>query len=610
MTPRTAIAALLTLFLLAHTFAPRSIHAAGRAPRVGPAPDWVLKIDPPPAGAQSSQFVATYCLLMDEQHDLATACGFYHFAVLLLNHQGIQDASDISVRYDPSYQSLTFHSVRIHRGSRIIDKLETDAIRTFQRETNLERSMYDGSLTASINLSDVRVGDIIEYSYSRCGQHPAYAEHRFGGFGLETFFAAELYSLRLRVPDEMHVTFREQGTSVKPEVSREAGLTTYRWNQQQVQAMELEDNVPRWYLMTPSIRFSDFANWTEVAHWAIPLFEVTGAERDRLHALAQDSIAAADLPARVLETIRFVQNEIRYLALEEGLSAYRPHPPTQVWETALWRLQGQGAAAECAAVRPRIEAHPMLVNSGGIRSEDKCILAPADFDHCIVTFRMDGQRYFVDPTDSHQGGDLQHLSVGDFRYGLIIAPFTNGLTALPEFDPGKVLATERFYLDSSGGAKLVVSTEYWGPQADLQRFLFATNDLAGIQKSYVAYYAQVYPTIEPTTSIVYHDDRRDTDNMFLIEEAYRIPDIWTPEEEDTTIHHLELMPIEFKSLASWDKAPAARRHSASFVFIAAMNHRAGTADWIHRAPRCFDFRRFVRVREENSGRERRGGHRS
>ncbi|WFO15398.1 DUF3857 domain-containing protein [Cellulophaga baltica 4] len=111
-------------------------------------------------------------LLIDLQEHLIKQQLFRHYAVKILNSEGVQSMSDISVSYDPSYQKIEFHEIIIRRDGQKIEKLKNAVIQNIQRETNMERSLYDGSQTAIINLSDIREGDILEYSFSIIGFNP------------------------------------------------------------------------------------------------------------------------------------------------------------------------------------------------------------------------------------------------------------------------------------------------------------------------------------------------------------------------------------------------------------------------------------------------------
>ena len=134
-------------------------------------PKWVTKINLTDSNREKQEGAFNY-LLIDIQDNLIKNEQFVHYVVKILNGDGVQELSDISASYDPEFQTLEFHTINILRNGELIEKLANSSINSYQRETNLERSLYDGSLTSVVNLTDVREGDIIEYAYSIKGFNP------------------------------------------------------------------------------------------------------------------------------------------------------------------------------------------------------------------------------------------------------------------------------------------------------------------------------------------------------------------------------------------------------------------------------------------------------
>lgn len=65
----------------------------------------------------------------------------------ILSEAGVQNNSEISVNFDPTYQQLIFHCIKIHRANQTIDKLELSKFKVIQQEKDLEKHLYDGSLS-------------------------------------------------------------------------------------------------------------------------------------------------------------------------------------------------------------------------------------------------------------------------------------------------------------------------------------------------------------------------------------------------------------------------------------------------------------------------------
>jgi hypothetical protein len=107
----------------------------------------------------------TYAL-RDYQFHLPSQTRYYRFVRRIFTPEGVQQGSEIEVSYDPTYQKLLFHEIKIIRDGKTIDKLEPSKFKIIQRESSKESYIYDGSLLALLILEDVRAGDQIEYAFS------------------------------------------------------------------------------------------------------------------------------------------------------------------------------------------------------------------------------------------------------------------------------------------------------------------------------------------------------------------------------------------------------------------------------------------------------------
>lgn len=146
-------------------------------------PSWVKSIDYPTLVTDTSMASGGYYdLLVDEQSNQTTQEVYSRYAQLVLSEKGLGNITPISVSYDPSYQQLSFHNITIIRNGTRINQLSLNDIEVLRREQNLERAMYDGDLTAVINLQTLRVGDILEYSFTLKGSNPVFENKFFRNF--------------------------------------------------------------------------------------------------------------------------------------------------------------------------------------------------------------------------------------------------------------------------------------------------------------------------------------------------------------------------------------------------------------------------------------------
>src|SRR5690606_3923769 len=188
-----------------------------------------------------------YYLLINVQDHVETEHRFIHYAVKVINSEGIQNVSDISTSYDPDYQKLIFHKIVIHRNGKSIDKLKGQKIETYQRETNMERHLYDGSLTAVVNLTDIRKGDVIEYSYSRIGKNPVFQGKYFEKFNFEYSIPVNKIHYSINSNPERKLHFEYFNGASKPSISKSGDGFSYAWDYSDVSAVLYDVNVPAWY---------------------------------------------------------------------------------------------------------------------------------------------------------------------------------------------------------------------------------------------------------------------------------------------------------------------------------------------------------------------------
>jgi hypothetical protein len=136
-----------------------------------PVPSWVDPVAVPD-GNMAERLVVR---LADTQYLVnETQVVYVHRALMINDAASLSAAGQLSFSFVPEYQRLRLHAVRVLRDQAVFDRTSSSTIRFLQRETGLERGLYSGEVTASVLVSDLRVGDTLEYSYSVEGQNPVF----------------------------------------------------------------------------------------------------------------------------------------------------------------------------------------------------------------------------------------------------------------------------------------------------------------------------------------------------------------------------------------------------------------------------------------------------
>lgn len=510
-------------------------------PTVGYESKWIEYISfnkeaVPVSGQESS----VYYLLLDEQENVSTQEYYLHYVYKINSNEGLQQMSDINIEFDPAYETLTFHRVLLHRNGQVIDQLPK-SIKTIQREDDLERNLYDGSLTSIINLKDVRVGDVIEYSYTRRGYNPVYENFFSRRISLNYNVPVEKISQRLLVPHTNTLTFKKFYTDEEPVVKKNSNLIEYTWERMKVSAYITDNNAPNWYNPYETILVTNFKDWAQVANWAARRYQVSESEKNKIKKELATHFKSTSPEDFINEAIQFVQDDIRYLGFESGLNSHKPHPPTQILNQRFGDCKDKSLLLVTLLNVNGIESYPVLVNTTYRHEISNQLPSINSFDHCIVQIKYNNETFYVDPTIGSQGGEFNHRYFPTYGKGLVVSEVTKDLSSFPEPVESSIHEVQVYDVPALGGeAFLHVETTYEGAEADYQRSTYSSSTLESIQKNFLTYYANLYPDIEKVSMLEVLDDR--SKNTFLVKEHYRIPNFWKEYTDSKGKIYFELYP--------------------------------------------------------------------
>ncbi len=506
-------------------------HAEQLAYKVGPAPAWVIPVAPASASRKPNSAVGGIDALLSDMQTRIDATGkttFVHLASKALASGGVDRAGNIAIAFEPTYQKLTLHTINLVRDGRVIDKLGSARIQVLQRETELEYRIYDGRKTVNVDLDDLRVGDIVEYSYSVSGHNPVFGNKVSGHAALQYNVPLDRIFLRVMTPSNRPLRFENRNTGLQPELVEAGGYRDYRWNLIGMPGLSAEKDAPEGFDPQASVAWTEFADWSSVVRWALPLYRQPAALGPALKAEVARIAAASQAPSeRLRAVLRLAQRDIRYLGVEIGASTHAPAAPDVVFQRRFGDCKDKAMLVVAMLGALGIEAAPALVHTDRLAAGAQP--TPHAFNHVIVRARVDGATYWLDPTRPEQQGDLAHLYQPDFGMALVLAEGVDDGGALVPMAPrSRAPRTVRSRYDSSAGfdqpVGYAITTTMRGEAADRMRAQLATRGTAAWELDYLNYYARTYPAIKLARALAISDDLRT--NTFTVSEAYTIADFW------------------------------------------------------------------------------------
>ena len=492
-------------------------------------------------------------LLLERQINVASNETFIHGMRQILSVSGIQNGSDLKIDFNPVYQKLTLHWVRLWRGTNHLNQLTADKIRMVRQERGLDdEQIIDGEQTAVLLMEDVREGDIVDYAYSVTGDNPVLGGKFSTSFHLEANDPIDRLMTRVVWPATRRLYPKTFGSDIQPLIVRKDNQIECVWDERQLPGMMVEDMLPEWFDPLPWLQLSESTSWAEVDQWAWRLFQAPAKLSPELN---QKVLAWQQLPDReqqVLAALRFVQDEVRYFGVEIGESAERPTDPAIVAARRFGDCKDKSLLFVTLLHAMGIEAYPVLVNTQMRQTIADCLPSAELFDHCIAVVCLNGRNWWLDPTAGYQRGSLDAHFLDAYGWGLVITPRT---TALAPIQPAQgqplTTTTENFELHKREGAtELNVVTLAEGRDADELRGLFATTKRSELERTYLHYYSEAYPGTEIASPLEITDD--EAQNHFQITEHYTIGEAWVKTDRDNR-YHCDFFP---SALATYLKKPA------------------------------------------------------
>ncbi|MEJ1236980.1 DUF3857 domain-containing protein [Chryseolinea sp. T2] len=549
--------ALLSLFLIA------AISAQSQSSvKTLPAPSWVTAFDYPQSPRDTVGAGGFYYLLSEWQQHTEKQEAYFRIAVKVLTPKGLSTASYISVNFDPSYQKLAFHKLIIKRGGQEINVLPHAKFEMLRREENMDRQIYDKSLDAMLNIEDVQVGDIIEYSYSVAGLNPVFDGKVIKSIRLNFGVPLGKSVDRLICRASRKVNYKLFNKAKEPVHEINGDMQSFLWMSEFVPAQQIDDNVPDWYRTYDAAEISEFTSWSDVANWALPLYVQTPADKKVIDSKVEEIKSSNLAPERtVAAAIHFVQDEIRYLSFSDGIQGFRPHDPSVVMKQRFGDCKDKSLLLTTMLRQLGITANPALVNSSAGKTLNESLPSPYAFDHCITQLVLNDTTYWIDPTVSLERGSFKKSRTANYEHALVISPGTTDLTVMKmPAERSTVKLNEVYSFNVVGGsAELTVKTVYTGSQANSMRSYYKSNDKEDIKQNYTNFYANEYPEITMIDYVQYTDN--ETDNIIESTENYTIENFWTKDSLTGT----QITQFYARSIGQYFEQPSTKLRNMPFA---------------------------------------------
>ncbi len=176
------------------------------------------------------------------------------------------------------------------------------------------------------------------------------------------------------------------------------------------------------------------------------------------------------LAERALLAIRFVQDEVRYLGIEENIGAIKPVDPRLTFQRRFGDCKDKTQLLHALLKLLDIDSNQMLVHEAAEKDYSTSCLCRSFSTMWFLQLTLDGRAYWVDSTLGMQGGTLHSNTFPEYSYGLILSHETKDLIALPELTlPHPTEIDASILVESEESALVKLKMTFYGFRADLCR---------------------------------------------------------------------------------------------------------------------------------------------
>ena len=402
----------------------------------------------------------TPLLLLDIQQRIegGTLSTYIDRALKLDSPQALTQAGTSVASWLPDKGDLTVNRVEILRGKETIDLLAQGAKYTvLRRETQLEQRTLNGSLTATLAVPGLQMGDVLRIAYTQTMHDPTLKGEVQMTNGLltaptEAGFAREIVSWPRAEP----VRWKTGPAPVAVKEADVGGDHRLTIALPLAKPEDMPEDSPWRFRRGTSIQAGTFADWRDVSRIFAPLYDPSGmiaADGPLAAEVARITAASSDPLARAALATQLVQDKISYQMNGMSTGNYVPQSPLQTWELRYGDCKAKTLLLLALLDAMGIESEAVLVNSTVSDAVPDLLPMPGAFDHVLVKATIGGREYWLDGTST--GTRLANIAnTPSFRNGLPLRSEGADLAAIAPRVPDNPQVLVDIFFDQRGGIDL------------------------------------------------------------------------------------------------------------------------------------------------------------
>ncbi|MBP7554380.1 MAG: DUF3857 domain-containing protein, partial [Spirochaetes bacterium] len=394
-----------------------------------------------------------------------------HCVVKILTNDGVGMFRDFSYSYN-SYE----YKADVLRAGSYSTELEFKSINpknivNIDKNSSSENSFYSNKKYVAFPFPDLQSGSLLEFKIKFSSTGKTLSPKSFDQYLFSSSVPVSTSRYKITYPDGLKPNIRVIGDEVQKSESKYGAKATEIYEYFSPPVFNLAYESVSIYDVSPQILVGFYDSWEEISLWYNGIFEkaVNAKDGDLNDAILKElAIYESDKLKTVEKIYKYVQKNIRYVALELGEGAMVPHTPKEIYKNKFGDCKDQAVFMAYLLGLYGIDAKPVLVSTidnGRINEE---IPSPYYFNHVIVYIPVQSgvsSEIFCDTTSSvtpflnlpsvDQG--VRVLVIGEngdsfFATTPVIAPEQNRIEEIYKATLNLSSSGEMFYSETFSGS--------------------------------------------------------------------------------------------------------------------------------------------------------------
>jgi len=324
----------------------------------------------------------------------------YRLTYKLFNSRDRDRLSEVNLPYNSAYESIHIISARTIRKDGSVVNVKPDDIRVASPYS--EFLMYDDAQAISFSMPAVEDDCIIDYTWEQT-THSMVLPGQFSQFwSFSGFEPVGISRYVVHLPADKKIRYKVYNDEeLKPitVTSLDGRNVTYTWERTNIKPIQSEPNMPRVDQVTSWLEISSISSWQDIAarFWALqhPQAKASTELKTLVDGLVQGKSSDEDKARAIYD---WVATSTRYVGLEFGISAYKPHAATEVLAKRYGDCKDKATLLIAMLGQAGIKAHPVFLHAEERRAIDDGLPTLTAFDHCIAMAEVSGKEVWLDAT--------------------------------------------------------------------------------------------------------------------------------------------------------------------------------------------------------------------